>query len=262
MSIAWQIESLDEVDSTNTLASQRLLERWSHDQPAQGIVIAATRQSAGRGQHGRHWESPSGGLYMSAVAEEIPLAVRDRLALVAGVAVVDALQDATGRGIQFKIRWPNDVVVAPSSHKNPLGHDLKIAGILCEAVALGPRWAAIIGIGVNLSTPSFPPELQSIATSLALLGKNVAMESVRMAILGRLSQQLHDIQTQGLTPIIARVRQLDALRGCRIRFDPGDGPAIEGMVEGIDADGRLLLRHGDWEITAFSRGSVQAILHP
>ncbi|MDD3958092.1 MAG: hypothetical protein PHO96_04320, partial [Candidatus Izemoplasmatales bacterium] len=48
----------------------------------------------------------------------------------------------------------------------------KICGILCEAVVIGHRYEAfIIGIGVNLNTPSFPDALQSIATSLKMITK-------------------------------------------------------------------------------------------
>ena len=139
-------EQFDELDSTNRLAAERILAAWDAGRSPERTLITAARQTAGRGQHGRRWESPPGGLYFSAVVERVPAEFRDRLALVAGLAVARTLCAAD---VPAMIRWPNDVLIDGK----------KVAGILCEALARGEHWAAIIGVGVNVSTdigPAFP----------------------------------------------------------------------------------------------------------
>src|SRR6185312_5034908 len=90
--IQWRCDLLDEVPSTNTLAMERVRHAWNRGESAEGIVVIARKQRSGKGQHGRFWESPAGGLYLSAVVESIPRCAREKLALLAGVAVVEALQ--------------------------------------------------------------------------------------------------------------------------------------------------------------------------
>ena len=153
--LVWRVERVGEVDSTNRVAAERVLARWEAGESVAGMVIVAERQSAGRGQHGRRWESPAGGMYLSAVVELIPAEARAVLALVVGVAVAEA--------INARIRWPNDLVIG----------DKKVGGILCESLAQGARWTAVIGIGINVNTEvqALPPEIQSRATSLAGAGR-------------------------------------------------------------------------------------------
>ncbi len=205
----WQIDSLATAASTNDVARERVLAAWARGELAEGIVITAARQTAGRGQHGRRWESPAGGLYFSAVAEDIPSEFRDKLALVAGVAAAEALDspitffpDGDGEyspgpsGIQ--LRWPNDLVLG----------DKKVGGILCESVAMGERFAAIIGIGINVTTAleEFPRTLRGHATSLfAHDGRLRTVTGVLDAMLRRLDAALASLHSpSGFADMIAR----------------------------------------------------------
>src|SRR4051794_10784729 len=120
LEVKWNLQQLDEVDSTNRLAAAEVMERWNGGGSAEGIAILARQQTAGRGQHGRRWESAEGGLYLSAVLENVHADVRNRMALAAGIAVIAELEPL----LRLQIRWPNDIVT-------PAGK--KMAGILCEA---------------------------------------------------------------------------------------------------------------------------------
>lgn len=260
--ISWRFEHFDQLDSTNRFAAARILAAWDAGASPEGIVITAARQTAGRGQHGRRWESPAGGLYFSAVVENIPPEFRDRLALVAGLAVANNLRD---RGVPAMIRWPNDVLIA----------DKKLAGILCEALARGQNWAAIIGIGVNLTTnpASFPPDLQKTATSLihhlpgapdgnpGLLAPNPLARS----ILNHLSTLLAALSQEGLAPILDEIRPLDALAGKQIRFQTSS-ETFTATARGLDPNGSLLLARSGEPPHPFPAGTVVAIiddsLHP
>jgi len=257
MGIAWRMERLGEVDSTNRIAAERIFAAWDKGEAAEGIAVLAERQSAGRGQHGRRWESPAGGLYFSAVAEDVPENVRDRLALVAGLAVVRALR---GVGVRAMIRWPNDVVIEGK----------KVAGILCEAVARGERWAVVIGIGVNVTTEeaALPAELHGSATALsrhvekrAPDGNPGLLDTQRLAgeILTRVSDVLDLARRVGLEPVVQEIKPLDALVGKRVRFFSG-GETFEAMARGISADGQLLLARPGKNAEPFAMGTVITVL--
>ena len=103
---------------------------------AEGTVAVADVQTAGRGRLGRTWDAPPGSAVLASVLLKPP---PDRplpqLALVAGVAVADALEQLTGLAVQIK--WPNDVMLRRT----------KVAGILAEA----RDGAVVLGIGVNVN---------------------------------------------------------------------------------------------------------------
>src|SRR5688500_4222387 len=112
---------------------------------AEGLVIVADEQTAGRGRRGRPWSSPAGaGLYMSFVfrppVEALSAPLLAILTLAAGVAVRCAIIGATG--LTPELKWPNDVVVGRR----------KLAGILAEGVGIGTAaQTVILGVGINVS---------------------------------------------------------------------------------------------------------------
>ncbi len=256
--IEWVVERLGEVDSTNRVAAEAVLRAWEKGRRAEGIVSVADRQTSGQGQHGRRWESPVGGLYLSAVVEHVPVEARDRLALVAGLAVAEVLR---GMGFRALIRWPNDIVIA----------EKKVAGILCEAAAQGERWAAVVGIGMNVTTDirSLPPELQQSATSLR---NHLAPQApdgnpgpspsnlptpadLIHPLLQNLATLLRELSIAGLAPLIEKIRPLDALKNKRIRFATA-GESFEATARGIDDHGRLLLERHPGFTVPHSTGTV------
>jgi BirA family transcriptional regulator, biotin operon repressor / biotin---[acetyl-CoA-carboxylase] ligase len=233
--IRWNILRHDSADSTNTLATQRILAAWDHDHPAQnlhGLVITAERQTAGRGQHGRSWISPPGGLYLSAVITDFPPPLRDKLALITGVAVARALQ--ASHIADIALRWPNDILLGGK----------KVAGILCESLARGSNWAAIIGIGINVNThlADLPSQLQPHATSL--LAHSSAFREIRVveqSLLQHLAIELAQAATDGLAPTLTTARKLDALRGQPITCRDAN-QTHTGIAAGLGDQGELLLQ--------------------
>jgi len=102
--IGWRVHYYDEVDST-----QRIAAEFANQGAAQGTVIIAELQNAGRGRMGRQWHSPPGvNLYVTIILRPtMPLNEVPRLSLVAGVAAAEALEPvAPGR---VALKWPNDV---------------------------------------------------------------------------------------------------------------------------------------------------------
>src|SRR5204862_8316813 len=119
---------------------------------AEGLVVAADAQSAGRGRLGRAWHSPPGsGLYFSILLRpsrppvEIP-----PLTLLAGAAVARGLADL-GAGLEPRLKWPNDVLLAQAGADGGDGGAYrKVAGILTEMTTEGDRAGqVVVGVGLN-----------------------------------------------------------------------------------------------------------------
>jgi BirA family biotin operon repressor/biotin-[acetyl-CoA-carboxylase] ligase len=213
---------------------------------AHGTTWLAERQTAGRGRRGRSWVSPAGeGLLFSVLLrldcapQRLPL-----LALLAGLAVRDGIVE-TAPSARIAVKWPNDVLSA----------DRKLAGILVEAITVGPRVeAAIVGIGVNVHTRVFPDDIADRATSVALAAGGLPPDRAALlaAILASFDRDLHVVLARGLGLVRARLDAVDALRGRRVRSDAGD----EGVACGIDDDGRLTVRRDDGGIAHWTAGEV------
>lgn len=194
---------------------------------ADGLIVLAERQTAGRGRRGAAWFSPAGeSLAFSVLLRpEERKALWPRLALAAGVAVAEAIETF---GIQAGIKWPNDVWIG----------NRKVAGILVEA---GSDFA-VLGIGINVNSIHFPDEVSKIATSLRLeSGREFLRAEVLSEMIRRLSRRRQQIGDSDFEFLISAVSQRCVLTGNRVTLLTAGGPR-EGIVEGIAAGGELLLR--------------------
>src|SRR5688500_3160842 len=180
-------------DSTNERAKQLAAGGAPH-----GTLGTADEQSAGRGRQGRTWSAaPGEALLLSLVLRSLD----ELLPFRAAVAVAATIP------LPAQIKWPNDVWV----------EGRKISGILVEG---RPQegWA-VLGIGLNVSTRSFPDELSEIATSLALAGVSLSREEVLEALLGCLDRWL----AADAADVLAAWRQRDALLGAPVAWNGGRG---------------------------------------
>jgi BirA family transcriptional regulator, biotin operon repressor / biotin---[acetyl-CoA-carboxylase] ligase len=193
-------------DSTNERAKQLAAAGAPH-----GTLVTADEQSAGRGRQGRAWTSPPrSAALMSLVLRELD----ELLPLTAAVAICDALPLETG------VKWPNDVWIGGR----------KVAGILVEG---RPQegWA-VLGIGLNVTTGTFPGELAETATSLRLAGVSLSTEAVLRCLLRSLDRWL--VAPPGR--VLEGWRSRDSLKGERVRWSGG-----EGIADGIDDTGALVV---------------------
>jgi BirA family biotin operon repressor/biotin-[acetyl-CoA-carboxylase] ligase len=190
-------------DSTNERAKQLVAAGAPH-----GTLVTADEQSAGRGRQGRVWTAePGHALLMSLVVRGL-IKGDALLPLAAAVAVCEACE-ATAR-VSCGIKWPNDVWI----------DGRKVCGTLIEG---RPQegWA-VLGIGVNVSTPTFPRELAETATSLALAAPPAPP---REAVLEALLSSLDRLLSAPAAEVLVAWRERDALLGAPVAWNGGRGRA-------------------------------------
>lgn len=190
---------------------------------AEGLVLVAEEQTAGRGRRGAAWFSPKGeNLAFSVLLRPTePKALWHRLSLVAGLAVAEALEKSVPLA---EIKWPNDVRVSGK----------KIAGILVEA---GSDFV-IVGIGINVNSIGFPEELA--ATSLReQCGQEVDRARVLLEVIARLGRY-SECMNSDFGNLLSSIRERCALTGHHVTFLSAD-KRREGIVRGIGTAGELLV---------------------
>jgi len=219
---------LDTIDSTNSEALRRLPELEG------GTVMAAREQTAGRGQRGNTWfTEPGRNLTFSIVLKQLPLQAAEsvRLNFLTSVAVASFLESY---GVKVAIKWPNDIYV----------EGRKICGMLIENT-LGPGgrlMASVIGIGINVNQTGFP-QLAN-ATSLALVsGKVYDLEAELQAFLALFEGLFEQLDSEEL---MAAYSTRLFRKGVPSRYhDLLTDQEYQGVIEGVEPDGRLHIRNLD-----------------
>ncbi len=240
LSIGRPFHYLERTDSTNDRAKEAAREGAAH-----GALFLAETQDKGRGRQGRAWISPPHENLLFSLLLRFGRPVRSiqTLPLVVGLAVTECVSKAIpGEGARMK--WPNDVLVGTA----------KVAGILVESVGPATNPAIIVGIGVNVHTRDFPPSLG--ATSVALhASRPPDRGELLLELLGALDRDLFLAAGRGLGPFAARLQARDYLRGSRVRSDAGSA----GIAEGIDGDGRLVVRTAGGSLERWAAGEVHLV---
>jgi|RhiMetdeSRZDD1v2_1073273.scaffolds.fasta_scaffold17941_6 BirA family transcriptional regulator, biotin operon repressor / biotin---[acetyl-CoA-carboxylase] ligase len=219
------------VDSTN-----HVLAELAHRGAAEGTVVLAEAQTAGRGRHGTPWFSPEGSNLYVSVLFRPSLAPRE-LPLFAPIASLALAEAVWLEGAPAQIKWPNDVVVGTR----------KLGGVLVEAPVMGDRVLyVILGIGVNLNVhpaemaAALGPPAELAVTLREALGHDVDRNVFAAALLGRLEKWHHTFVTRGSDAVRLAWQARDALRGHRLEARAGDA-VCQGRCRGIDADGSLVI---------------------
>ncbi len=232
-----KIFEFDITDSTNSRA--RAYIREGEMLPA---LFTAKEQSAGRGRQGKSFFSPKDtGLYMSlALPYSEELKSNTVITAAAAVALLRVLSEYTEK--KLSVKWVNDI----------LADSKKVAGILTESVA-DPKTseikAIIIGIGVNITTKSFPDELSGTVTSL---GEN-PLDLKALAF--EISNELISILKENINYVISEYRLHSAVLGKNI-FYIKNGTRFDAEVTEILNDGSLKVLRSDQTEDILSSGEI------
>lgn len=201
---------------------------------AEGLVLVANHQRAGRGRLGRTWETPAGsGLAVSVLLrpDAVAAARWPWLPLLTGVALAEGLRRSAG--VAAELKWPNDVLVAGR----------KLAGVLVERVDGPGGPAAVVGFGVNvgLAVADLPAPQ---ATSLAILeAPTLDRGELLTAVLIELGERYLAWRAAGAATEPLRETYVGrcATLGQPVSVQLPDGSTLRGQATGIDGSGRLLV---------------------
>lgn len=195
----------------------------------EGVWLRAERQVAGRGRQGRAWESPAGNFYASTPVRLRPAdPAASTLAFVAAVAAEEAVGLFLPPGLRHRLslKWPNDLLIAGA----------KLAGILLERSGDD----VVVGLGVNLARgPDLPDRA---TTSLADQGASVAPAVFAETMAEVFARWLVRWRQEGFAPVRRRWLERAHPIGVALTSRSPDGSALDGLFDGLDADGALILR--------------------
>ncbi|MCX8500323.1 MAG: biotin--[acetyl-CoA-carboxylase] ligase [Alphaproteobacteria bacterium] len=226
------IVNYSQLGSTNDEAR-----RLAQGGAASGTLVRADSQTAGRGRHGRAWQSPPGNFFGSLILRTgQPLHSVATVALVAGIAVYDAVAVLTPPAVaeSLTLKWPNDLLVQGS----------KLAGILVESLLSesGRLEAILIGIGVNLA--SAPAIVDYPTSSLAqLIGTAPAAGDFATGLGQGLLHWLGRWEGAGFAPLAPEWNlRAAAMIGCEVTSRAANSAPVTGRFLGVNPQGALLLQ--------------------
>ena len=201
----------------------------------EGLLVVADEQTAGRGRMRRNWWAPPGAALLTSLLFRPPLPPEhvQQLTMLCALAAADAVTECTGLSVALK--WPNDLLV----------QDRKLAGLLAEAAFKGACLDfVVVGVGINVNMDFVSaPEFITPATSLRLaLGHPVARLDLLVIYLDGVARRYAQLKV-GRSPYEEWAGRLVTLGRmvCVRQVDE----TFEGIAEGVDPDGALLLRTAD-----------------
>jgi len=248
-SAGYRLAAFDQIGSTNAEAMARA--RAGERGP---IWFVTSEQTAGRGRRLRPWVAPRGNLASSILeAIDVTPAVAATLGFAAGLALeqalrkvsVEAAMRAGGDGLQFCLKWPNDVLAGRR----------KLAGILLEAeIVSGRGLAVVVGIGTNVVAA--PEGTPTPATALRALGIDVGAEEL-FAALSDGWAEFRAIWDNGRG--FGEIRKLWLERAAGLGQAvaiKSAGATIEGTFDTIDEQGCLIVRTVAGQLVPITAGDV------
>lgn len=218
-----------EVSSTNDWAK-----RLARSGAAEGTVVIAETQTAGRGRAGRTWISPKGGLWFSIILRpKLKPAEVIKLVFVASLAVVEVLRELYG--LSVKTKWPNDVLIGGR----------KVCGILSEMETMGDSVNfVVIGVGINanIDVKVLPEGLRGVATSLeAELGGKVKLEELFCALLEKLESIYYPFLKEGFAEVLRKWKRYANFLGRTVEVTY-ENERLIGTALNVEDDGSLILK--------------------
>ena len=232
---------LPRVDSTNTYAKNHFNEL------ADGCVVAAIEQFAGRGRLGRKWISaPDSSLTASAVLKKVSQPFH--AGVIAGLAGLELLRVYLPQSFIF-FKWPNDIYI----------RECKIAGILSEGVLKNGGLAGVVsGIGINVNQGR--EEMQSLdnpAVSMtAISGKKFFLEKMRFELAEKI-KKYYIIYQSNSESLLRLWRDENRLIGETLFLNMPDGTVRQGCFTDIGQNGEMVLRSPEGDFFRFDCGDVK-----
>lgn len=223
----WQIQWLESCESTQF----ELRERFLRNPELLGSVFATENQTAGHGRRGRVWESPKGNLSFSVIFKVPDVAKAYLINIFAAQILIETLEKFVPH-VPFHLKWPNDIWC----------HNKKMAGVLSEL--LPNSSIVLLGLGLNLNSArkDFSRELQNqIITVQDVTGVHISADLFLKEFILRFAASLPLFQQYGLSQYLPKIQKQLQFLGEDVTLWENKTIVAEGKLQGIDADGHILL---------------------
>ncbi len=229
------------IDSTNAYARQLL----SKTKPAEGTVIFADEQTSGKGQLNKHWESEAGKNLTFSVILYPDFLNTTRIHALSQAVSLSLLDFFHSFQISTTIKWPNDIYE----------QDKKLAGILIENALVKENLSySIIGIGINVNQTVFNPELLNPVSMKLIQQKEFELKPLLESYFPFLEKRYFELKAGEDVKMKQEYRSnLYGLMEKRT-FETAQ-KKFEGMITGVDANGRLMIET-DEDVLKFSTNEV------
>ncbi len=242
------VKYFESVGSTNDVA----YDCADHGE-AEGTVIIADEQKAGRGRLNRLWSSARyRGIYASIILRpEISVVFASRFTILASVSAARSIWDVCR--IRAQVKWPNDIMIG----------DKKVGGILAELKVLEQSIKfAIVGIGINVNhlEADFPVDIRSIATSLLMETEHVvAREDLLIHLLTHMDALYQKVLNDDFSPILDEWKSLSPSHvNCAVIVANGER-SYQGITRGVTENGGLVIEKQSGENIIVSFGDLITI---
>lgn len=237
----------------STPSTNEVLKEASQKGDAEGAVLLALKQSAGKGRLGRKFFSPKeSGLYLSILLRPKFNASRALfITTAAAVAVAQAVEVLSE--VKCGIKWVNDVYVG----------EKKLCGILTEASVDLESQAlshAVLGIGLNVYEPSdgFPDEIKNVACALFKHRRSGLKSELAAEIIKRFFTLYDSLETDTAPAFVEEYKKRSILDGRNVKVLRG-GAQTEALVLGVDDECRLNVQLPTGETLSLFSGEVSII---
>lgn len=229
-------------DSTNNYAMQLVHKGLAVD----GMVCFAHRQTAGKGQRGKQWQSePGSGITMSMLLKpnRLPVSMPFVLSMITALAAYDFFE---GHALsETSVKWPNDIY----------WRDRKAGGILIENLIKGREWQwAIVGIGININQVQFDAGVTKAVSLKQITGKTYDPVALAKSLAEGISGRLTWFYNNGADPLLEAYHTVLYKKGQSIRLRRNN-IVFDAVLKKVDLFGRMHVERGTEE--QFSVGEVE-----
>ena len=211
-------------------STEKELSNWILEKPVikdQPRAIFASSQKFGRGQFGRNWYSPKGGVWVSAAInrEGSHINNAELYGLAVALAMVERFEQI---GIDVRIKWPNDLLVQGK----------KLSGVLPRLVFRGGK-IRLFTVGVGLNVFNYVPK-EGISLKHIIGDKKMNINFWSSEVLFAIERSLDFLFNKKYL-----CSQIERRLWSEKYFDKVTG--YEWDIKGIDSIGRLIIFNGNEE---------------
>jgi len=227
---------LEEVDSTNTYVKNHCQDL------ADGTLVFADVQTAGRGRLDRRWVSQKGNFFGTLLMKNLDNPFLGTMVMSLGA--IDVLKKLVPE-LDVWLKWPNDIYLG----------DAKLAGILSESIALPDGSRAIaVGLGVNLALSE--EDIAGIDKPAASVEKGKINPEKFASELAKSAKMYYIMGMHCGESLFALWRSRSDVIGMDLILELGGGKQLAGTACGIADDGALILRDREGKETSYYCGDV------